>query len=53
MLDRLGAGAPGVFCFAILTLLTWYIWRFIYHSDFVPPLTPQAKPAALPVENNQ
>jgi MFS transporter, DHA1 family, tetracycline resistance protein len=50
MLERLGAGAPGVFGFAVLAILTSYIWRFIYHSDFVAPFFSQAQPVPQPVE---
>jgi DHA1 family tetracycline resistance protein-like MFS transporter len=32
ILERLGSGAPGMFGFAILTMLTYYVWRFIYSA---------------------
>ena len=36
MLERLGTGAPGVFGFAILALLTSYIWRNITNEAPLP-----------------
>jgi DHA1 family tetracycline resistance protein-like MFS transporter len=36
MLERLGSGAPGVFGFAILALLTSYVWRTIYSEPALP-----------------
>jgi len=50
MLERLGTGAPGLFGFAVLALLTWYIWRYILHSESVSSLMPQAQPVPQPVQ---
>jgi DHA1 family tetracycline resistance protein-like MFS transporter len=39
MLERLGSGAPGVFGFIILTMLTYYVWRFVYSAKPVEIVT--------------
>jgi MFS transporter, DHA1 family, tetracycline resistance protein len=53
MLERLGTGAPGVFGFAILTLLTLYVWRFVYPVsnplEHMP--TPQAVHQTVEIKN--
>jgi len=53
MLERLGTGAPGVFSFAILALLTLYVWRFVYsvENPLIPPFsTPRAIPQVVEIK---
>jgi DHA1 family tetracycline resistance protein-like MFS transporter len=50
LLERLGTGAPGVFGFAILALLTSYIWRTIYSNEAAAVVTPPLAPDPIHID---